>query len=117
MIYACRIKNGKVSFSNRYVDTNRLRQEKAAGHPLGLKVICIQAYALMCTQTTTYLCRQMPTQYGVMQSGSNNALMLIDAVFACTFLVVLLSMEYACLHDQHQLQPEHLKHCAHKRIA
>ena len=39
MIYACRIKNGKVSFSNRYVDTNRLRQEKAAGHPLGLKVV------------------------------------------------------------------------------
>ena len=39
MIYACRMKNGKVSFSNRYVDTNRLRQEKAAGHPLGLKVI------------------------------------------------------------------------------
>lgn len=41
MIYACRIKSGKVSFSNRYVDTNRLRQEKAAGHPLGLKVICM----------------------------------------------------------------------------
>lgn len=39
MIYACRIKNGKVSFSNRYVDTNRLKQEKAAGHPLGLKVV------------------------------------------------------------------------------
>lgn len=38
MIYACRIKDGKVSFSNRYVDTNRLKQEKAAGHPLGLKV-------------------------------------------------------------------------------
>ncbi|KAL3133697.1 hypothetical protein ABBQ32_008196 [Trebouxia sp. C0010 RCD-2024] len=38
MIYACRIKNGRVSFSNRYVDTNRLKQEKAAGHPLGLKI-------------------------------------------------------------------------------
>ena len=38
MIYACRIKDGTVNFSNRYVETNRLRQEKAAGHPLGLKV-------------------------------------------------------------------------------
>ena len=43
MIFACRIKNGTVNFSNSYVDTNRLRQEKAAGHPLGLKV----AIALM----------------------------------------------------------------------
>ena len=38
MIFACRISNGAVNFSNSYVDTNRLRQEKAAGHPLGLKV-------------------------------------------------------------------------------
>ena len=38
MIYACRIKDGHVNFSNRYVDTNRLKQEKAAGRPLGLKV-------------------------------------------------------------------------------
>ncbi len=38
MIYACRIKDGSINFSNRYVDTNRLIQEKAAGHPLGLKV-------------------------------------------------------------------------------
>ncbi len=44
MIFACRISNGAVNFSNSYVDTNRLRQEKAAGHPLGLKV----AIALMC---------------------------------------------------------------------
>lgn len=38
MIYACRIKDGRVNFSNRYVDTNKLKQEKAAGHPLGLKI-------------------------------------------------------------------------------
>ncbi|DBA75024.1 hypothetical protein WJX77_000411 [Trebouxia sp. C0004] len=38
MIFACRISNGAVSFSNSYVDTNRLKQEKAAGHPLGLKI-------------------------------------------------------------------------------
>ena len=50
MIYACRIKNGKVNFSNRYVDTNRLRQEKAAGHPLGLKVNCFQTCISACTQ-------------------------------------------------------------------
>ena len=38
MIFACRIKDGHVNFSNRYVQTNRLQQEKAAGHVLGLKV-------------------------------------------------------------------------------
>lgn len=38
MIFACRIKDGQVNFSNQYVQTNRLKQEKKAGHPLGLKV-------------------------------------------------------------------------------
>ena len=39
MIFACRIKNGEVNFSNQYIQTNRLQQEKKAGHPLGLKVL------------------------------------------------------------------------------
>ena len=38
MIFACRIKDGQVNFSNQYVQTNRLKQERKAGHPLGLKV-------------------------------------------------------------------------------
>lgn len=41
MIFACRIKDGHVNFSNQYIQTNRLKQEKTAGHPLGLKVVLI----------------------------------------------------------------------------
>jgi len=53
MIFACRINNGAVNFSNSYVDTNRLRQEKAAGHPLGLKVaIALERHVLSSMQIT-----------------------------------------------------------------
>ncbi|GFR51519.1 hypothetical protein Agub_g13935 [Astrephomene gubernaculifera] len=34
MLHAVRIRNGRVSYCNRYVDTERLRQERAAGRPL-----------------------------------------------------------------------------------
>lgn len=55
MIFACRIKDGQVNFSNRYVQTNRLQQEKKAGHPLGLKVS--PAYALALTPCFVHVLR------------------------------------------------------------
>ena len=57
MIYACRIKDGRVNFSNRYVDTNKLKQEKAAGHPLGLKVCLCHTHCtafVLSSQTVTW---------------------------------------------------------------
>jgi carotenoid cleavage dioxygenase-like enzyme len=38
MVHAVRIKDGKASYVNRYVDTARLRQEKEAGYPQFIKV-------------------------------------------------------------------------------
>ena len=37
-MHVVRIKNGQASYSNRFVDTLRLQQEKAAGHPVSIKV-------------------------------------------------------------------------------
>ncbi len=39
MLHAVRIKDGKASFSNTYVQTSRLKQERRAGHPLFMTVI------------------------------------------------------------------------------
>jgi hypothetical protein len=36
-VHAVRIKDGKASYANRFVQTSRLRQERAAGWPLFLK--------------------------------------------------------------------------------
>ena len=41
MMHVVRIKNGQASYCNRFVDTVRLQQEKAAGHPVSLKVQCL----------------------------------------------------------------------------
>ena len=38
MVHAVRLKNGKVSYSNRWVETSRLQQERDAGKPLFGKV-------------------------------------------------------------------------------
>jgi len=38
MVHACRIKNGTVSFCNRYVQTSRFKQEKALGWPAFMKI-------------------------------------------------------------------------------
>lgn len=38
MVHACRIKGGKAAYSNRWVDTARLRQEREAGYAHCLKV-------------------------------------------------------------------------------
>lgn len=59
MIFACRIKDGKASFSNRYVKTNRLQQEKKAGHPLGLKVNSTSACCSLSGQC-------MPCKHGLL---------------------------------------------------
>ena len=40
MLHACRIKNGKVSYCNKLVDTFKLMQEKAAGCAIFAKVRC-----------------------------------------------------------------------------
>jgi carotenoid 9,10(9',10')-cleavage dioxygenase 1 len=39
MTHAVRIKDGKASYNNRYVETHRLQAEKAAGFPLYEKVL------------------------------------------------------------------------------
>ena len=38
MVHVCRLKDGKVSYSNRWVETSRLQQEEQAGKPLFGKV-------------------------------------------------------------------------------
>ena len=38
MLHACRIKDGKVSYCNRFVDTFRLAQEEAFGQPMYVKL-------------------------------------------------------------------------------
>ncbi len=38
MTHAVRIKNGKASYGNRFIETERLKQEKKAGFPLFDKV-------------------------------------------------------------------------------
>jgi carotenoid cleavage dioxygenase-like enzyme len=38
MLHAVRIKDGKAAFSNAYVQTSKLKQEKKAGRPLFLTV-------------------------------------------------------------------------------
>lgn len=38
MTHAVRIKGGKASYANRFVNTNRLQAEKAAGFPIYEKV-------------------------------------------------------------------------------
>ena len=38
MLHACRIKDGKVSYCNRHVQTNRLNQEKKAKYPIFSRV-------------------------------------------------------------------------------
>lgn len=38
MLHACRIKDGKVSYCNRFVDTFRLAQEEQFGSPLYVKL-------------------------------------------------------------------------------
>lgn len=38
MVHAVRIKDGKASFCNRYVQTSKLRQEQRAGKPIFAKV-------------------------------------------------------------------------------
>ncbi|KAG2490110.1 hypothetical protein HYH03_011416 [Edaphochlamys debaryana] len=38
MIHAVRIRNGKASYCNRYIETDRLKQERAAGRPLFIKL-------------------------------------------------------------------------------
>jgi carotenoid cleavage dioxygenase-like enzyme len=39
MVHACRIKGGKVSYCNRFMQTHRLAKEKAAGRPVYAKVL------------------------------------------------------------------------------
>ena len=34
MLHACRFKDGKVSYCNRYIQTNRLNQEQRAQRPI-----------------------------------------------------------------------------------
>ncbi|KAK9816287.1 hypothetical protein WJX74_006374 [Apatococcus lobatus] len=38
MMHVVRIKDGKASYCNRFVNTLRLQQEKAAGHPVSIKI-------------------------------------------------------------------------------
>lgn len=38
MMHVVRIKDGKASYCNRFVDTLQLQQAKLAGHPVGIKV-------------------------------------------------------------------------------
>ena len=38
MVHACRIKGGKASYSNRLVQTHRLKREVKQGFPLYLRV-------------------------------------------------------------------------------
>ena len=38
MMHVVRIKDGKASYCNRFVDTIRLQMEKAAGYPVKIKV-------------------------------------------------------------------------------
>lgn len=38
MVHACRIKDGKVSYCNRFVQTSKLAQEKKVGKPIFAKV-------------------------------------------------------------------------------
>ena len=38
MVHSVRIKDGSAAYSNRYVDTARLRQEKAAGYAAAQRV-------------------------------------------------------------------------------
>ena len=38
MMHVVRIKDGKATYCNRFVDTLRLQHEKAAGHPVSIKV-------------------------------------------------------------------------------
>lgn len=37
-MHVVRIKDGKASYCNRFVDTLQLQQAKLAGHPVGIKV-------------------------------------------------------------------------------
>ena len=38
MLHACRIKDGKVSYCNRYVSTARLERERSLGFPIYMRV-------------------------------------------------------------------------------
>jgi len=38
MLHACRIKDGKVSYCNRYVATARLARERSLGFPIYMRV-------------------------------------------------------------------------------
>lgn len=44
MVHACRIKDGKVSYSNRLVQTNRLKRERKLGFPVYQRVTFITSW-------------------------------------------------------------------------
>ena len=61
MLHACRIKDGKVSYCNRYVSTARLERERSLGFPIYMRVrpcavvtgvchccVCLQTYQSSC---------------------------------------------------------------------
>lgn len=43
MLHACRIKDGKASYCNRYVETSKLKQEKKAGRWAAWWPVCTTA--------------------------------------------------------------------------
>ena len=50
MVHACRIKGGKASYSNRLVQTHRLKREVKQGFPLYLRVCHSPRSLLMATK-------------------------------------------------------------------
>ena len=68
MLHACRIKDGKVSYCNRHVQTNRLNQERKAKHPIFSRVSppahCNSGlpveHLLPCIQRQQYHCTRGP---------------------------------------------------------
>lgn len=49
MLHAVRIKAGKASYSNAYVQTSLLKQEKKSGKPLKLQACSYHTLAISCT--------------------------------------------------------------------
>jgi hypothetical protein len=52
MIHALRMKSGKAYYSNQWVETSRLKQERKAGHPLFPKVS--PGYNIICYSTCEF---------------------------------------------------------------
>ncbi|KAG1673746.1 hypothetical protein FOA52_002315 [Chlamydomonas sp. UWO 241] len=77
MLHATRIKGGKATYSNKWIETSRLRQEQAAGDPLFLKLgdqMGVLGLVLMMLGAVKSWCGLMSTADGTGQGNTALAL-------------------------------------------